>query len=199
MNSDFSNTAFNQPQRGKDILLPMFYRRAVQDKLASEKEGRPIFREENYVQIHIPGDKNTIIDRKVREEDKQRWASQWSAFQENAAQPVEGTLLEQWPALSVAQIAELKALHIPTIEILANLPESGLQRIGLGARELQARAKAFLDAAKGNGAVERIAAENSRMQEQVLQLQQQNQKLQESLEQLKQELDRAPKRQTKTQ
>ena len=157
--SDQQNTAM---KNGKDLLIPMFYRRAVQDKVASENEGRPIFTELDYVQIHIPGDKNTIIDRKVRDDDKRRWAAQWQAYLDNASQPVEGTPLEQWPALSVSQIAELKALHIPTIEVLADLPENGLQKIGMGARELKARAKAFIDAAKGNGAIEKLAAENTR-------------------------------------
>lgn len=161
------------PKTDKDLLIPMFYRRAVQDMTASEESGRPIYREEDYVQIHIPGDKNTIIDRRVRVDDKTRWAPQWQAYLGNVQQPVHGTPLEQWPALSVAQVAELKALHIPTVEVLAELPESGLQRIGMGARELQNKAKTFIEAAKGNAISEKMAAENSRLQEQLDQLQQQ--------------------------
>ncbi|TAH36537.1 MAG: hypothetical protein EYC62_02520 [Alphaproteobacteria bacterium] len=169
----------------KDILVPMFYRRAVQDKLASEQQGRPIFREEDYIQIHIPGDKNTIIDRKVRDDDRARWADQWKAYTENAAQPVEGTPLEQWPALSVSQIAELRAMHVPTVEVLAELSDQGLQRIGMGARELQAKAKAFLEASKDNGAVERIAAENLRLQEQIAELHQKNEFFLSQIKELK--------------
>ena len=183
--SDQQNTAM---KNGKDLLIPMFYRRAVQDKVASENEGRPIFTELDYVQIHIPGDKNTIIDRKVRDDDKRRWAAQWQAYLDNASQPVEGTPLEQWPALSVSQIAELKALHIPTIEVLADLPENGLQKIGMGARELQARAKAFIDAAKGNGAIEKLAAENTRFLDRISNLEQQNAQLQEALNDIQSKL-----------
>lgn len=171
------------PKTEKDMLIPMFYRRAVQDPIASEREARPIFSEEDYIQIHIPGDKNTIIDRKVKSEDKQRWSQQWQAYQNNAAQPVIGTPLEQWPALSVAQIAELKAMHVPTIEVLAELPENGLQKIGMGARELQARAKAFLHAAKDNASVEKIAADYARLQEQMDGLQKQYAELCEKYQQ----------------
>ncbi len=169
----------------KDILVPMFYRRAVQDQRASEQQGRPIFREEDYIQIHIPGDKNTIIDRKVRDEDRHRWVEQWKAYTENAVQPIEGTPLEQWPALSVSQIAELRAMHVPTVEVLAALSDQGIQRIGMGARELQAKAKAFLEAAKDNGMVERIAAENLRLQDQIDDLQQKNQFFLSQIEELK--------------
>ena len=183
--SDQQNTAM---KNGKDLLIPMFYRRAVQDKVASENEGRPIFTELDYVQIHIPGDKNTIIDRKVRDDDKRRWAAQWQAYLDNASQPVEGTPLEQWPALSVSQIAELKALHIPTIEVLADLPENGLQKIGMGARELKARAKAFIDAAKGNGAIEKLAAENTRFLDRISNLEQQNAQLQQALNDIQSKL-----------
>ena len=173
-----------KPSQDKDLLIPMFYRRAVQDQPASEKEGRPIFREEDYVQIHIPGDKNTIIDRRVRAEDKQRWGAQWQAYQSNSQQPLEGTPLEQWPALSVSQVAELKALHVPTVEVLADLPEHGLQRIGMGARELQNKAKTFLAAAKGNAAAEKIAAENARLQEQLNLLQAQYATMSAKMEEL---------------
>ena len=176
--------------QGKDILIPMFYRRAVQDKLSSEKEGRPIFREEDYIQIHIPGDKNTIIDRKVRDDDRKRWAVQWQAYVDNATQPINGTPLEQWPALSVSQIAELKALHVPTIEVLSELPESGLQKIGMGAREMQARARAFLEVSKNNGVFEKIAAENTRLQDQIEMLSKNNQELEKRLEQLQEQMNK---------
>ncbi len=180
---------FDQPSKNeKDMLLPMFYNKAIQDNIASEKEGRPIFREVPYIQIHIPGDKNTIIDRKVRPEDKARWPNQWQAFESNAQQPVSGTPLEQWTALSVAQVAELKAMHIPTVEVLAELSEAGLQRIGMGARELQARAKAYIEAAKGNGSVEKIAAENARLQDRIQDLADQNGRLEEIVKRLQQDM-----------
>ena len=179
-----------QSDQSKDLLIPMFYRRAVQNQMASEKEGRPIFSEEDYVQIHIPGDKNTIIDRRVREEDKKRWLAQWQAYLDNAAQPVSGTPLEQWPALSVSQIAELKALHVPTIEVLADLPEGGLQKIGMGARELQARAKAFIEAAKNNGTFEKIAAENTRLQDQIQTLSDKNKSLENKLTEMQASIEK---------
>ncbi|MGD9650340.1 MAG: hypothetical protein AB7G80_05010 [Dongiaceae bacterium] len=154
-----------------NFLAPMFYNRAVEDKAASEKEGRPIFREVAFVQIHIPGDKNTVIDRKVRDEDKARWAPLWQAFTAKIETPLEGTPLEQWPALSVSQVAEMKALHITTVEQLAALSELGLQRLGLGAREWQNKAKHFLAFAKDSANAEKLQNEKEVLQKQLQEMQ----------------------------
>ncbi len=149
----FDDTQFEAPGRGADQCIPLFRWEARQNQRRTTEEGRPIFDQVPFVQILIPGDKNATVDRKVTEADKTRWPRQWEKFQQNSESPPEGTPLDQWPALSVSQIAELRALNILTIEALANLSDIGLQRIGPGARNFQRRAKAFLRTAKDDGYV----------------------------------------------
>lgn len=72
--------------------------------------------------------------------------------------PDSGTLLENWPSLDVAGVANLKMVGIRTVEQLASMPDIGLQKI-MGGRALQNKAKAFLAAAKDGAAIEKYAVE----------------------------------------
>jgi hypothetical protein len=73
------------------------------------------------------------------------WAyRKWKATQE---QVMEGTPLETIPFLNKAQVQELKALNIHTLEHLVNLPDTVKQRF-MGAETLQKQAKAYAAQAK---------------------------------------------------
>lgn len=150
-----------------DNLWVEFFYRPVQDPRATETEGRPIFREVPYVRIFMPGDKSTEVCRKVKDDDKMRFAKQWDAFQKGAEPIVNGTPLDQWPLLSVAQIAEFKALHIFTVEALAGVADSTLHQLGIGGRAIVAKAKAFIEDAKGKAPMQALVAENETLKEQI--------------------------------
>lgn len=163
---DFNDT---QPKNGG--VYPKFYMRAVQDGPATAREGRPIFKDVEWVDIYLAGDKTTVPSFKVTDEHRRRWPDHYKAFRDGQAAPIVGTPVDQWPALSVSQVEELKALRIYTVEQLAGLSDQGLQALGMGARALQAKAKAFLDAAKGNAATEKYAQENEQMKAEMVRLQ----------------------------
>ena len=126
-----------------DTAIPHFYMRAVENKRASEAEGRAIFDEVPFVEILIPGDKYNCPDVKVTDEHKQRWPAQWENFLAKREQH-EGTPIEHWPLMSVKQVAELKALNFFTVEQIAEASDAALDQIGLGARDLQKRARQHL-------------------------------------------------------
>jgi hypothetical protein len=141
---EWTDLAMKQ-ERGEDNCIPRFYMREVPDPKESEIAGRPKFKLVPYVEIIIPGSKLDRPDRKVTEADKQRWPAAWAKFQMRQEETLgEGTPIEAWPYLNRAQVAEMKALGILTVEALANLGDSGLAKIGMGARELQQRARQFL-------------------------------------------------------
>ena len=149
----------DQPRFAMDKkLFVQFYLRAVVNNFKSSQEGRPIFDEVDYVRIIVPGDKNTVIDTKVTPEYAQRFATQFEKYKKNQSQAVSGTPLEVWPQMTVGQVAELKAMNVHTVEQLAELPDNLAQRI-MGSHDLRRRATTFLEAAHGEAANTKLAAE----------------------------------------
>ena len=61
-------------------LFAEFHMEAEQDPAESEKQGRAVFKEVEYVTIRVPGDKDNDIIRAVRPSDKQSWPVQYAAF-----------------------------------------------------------------------------------------------------------------------
>ena len=137
----WENFAAAQQDGGRDDCIPHFYMRAVRDAARSETEGRPVFGEAAYVRVLVPGDRNSVVDRKVTEHDRERWPRQWAAFLAKRERPA-GTPIEHWPYLTVARVAELKALEILTVEQVAEADEATRARIGSDA--LAERARHFL-------------------------------------------------------
>ncbi|MBF0625284.1 MAG: hypothetical protein HQL82_10830 [Magnetococcales bacterium] len=154
---------------GDHQLHVEFFNQAVHNPHKSEQEGRPIFEDRAYVRIVTPGSRDEVV-RPVTLADQQRFVRQWERFQKLGAQSLEGTPLEQWPALGVGQVAEFKAQNIFTVEQLASLSDTGIANLGLGGREWTARARAFLDQASHNAGGERLAAENVRLRDEVQRL-----------------------------
>ncbi len=139
-------------------LMVNFYVRAVQNNFKSSQEGRPIFDEVEFVRIIIPGDTKTIIDTKVTNEYRNRFAEKYERFKKGMAQAQTGTPLEVWPQMTVGQVAELKAMHISTVEQLADLSDVLAQKI-MGSFQLRQKAQVFLEAAKGEAQNSKMAAE----------------------------------------
>lgn len=166
-----------QPNQSSGGVFPIFKIRAVQNKPRSLEAGRPIFEDVEWVDIHIAGDNKTVVSKKVTNEHRQRWPEHYAQFKAGNENPIVGTPLEQWPVLSASKVAELKAMNIRTVEDLSALTDSQIQNIGMGGRELVAQASAFIDAAKGNAGLEKLAAENSRLSDEVEMLKKQIQDL----------------------
>jgi transglutaminase-like putative cysteine protease len=133
----------------------------------------------DFVEIMFPGDTKTIVNRQVKDDDKMRWTQQWRAYEAGEAFKAEGCPLEQWPAVAQDEglIRDLNHKHIYTVEQLAAVSDQNLANIGIGARELVAKANAFLDVRKDTQAAEKYAqlaeqsqAENKLLREQVADL-----------------------------
>ncbi len=153
----------------KDTARPRFFKEAVQNMAASEKEGRPVFEEQTRVEIFIPGDKLFRHVDVVQDKHKQRWPEHWAAFERGEARAASGTPLEQWPnaLLNKARVAELKAMHILSVEDLAGVPDNVLPKMGMGARELREQARSYLDTAKAGAQNAAMAARIAQLEEMV--------------------------------
>jgi len=136
-------------------IFPKFYTDTIRNQSKSDAEGRPVFDEVEMVEIRIAGDPKNVVTRKARDLDKERWYAQYEQFKRQEKQVSSGTPIQEWTRISKSEAATLKALNIHTLEALAELPESGLQNIGMGAREMQKKAIAYIEAANDSGAIEK--------------------------------------------
>lgn len=130
--------------------------------LKSKEEGREVFDQVPYIKITSPGAKQ-VVDREVRDEDKREYPRLWAAFEAGEERPEDGQPVEEWPAVNVAQVAELKAAGIFTVEQVANIPDQNLNVLGMQARKLRSKAQAYMALAKGNAPFEQLAAENEQL------------------------------------
>jgi hypothetical protein len=167
----------NRAEPGADRTIPVFYIDAVEDPVASASEGRPIYRDQEFVRILIAGDGKTEIIHKASDKLKQKYREQYQTWKATQQQTTIGTPLEQWPGASVSFIKTCKAMNVYSVEALASLGDAHLSNLGMGARDMQARARAWLAVAKDGAETERLAAENNRLQDQITNLQKQIQEM----------------------
>ncbi|MBP2442845.1 hypothetical protein [Rhizobium leguminosarum] len=144
----------------------------VEQPFLTEKEGRPIFKDTEFLRIFIAGDKHTEVFRAATDHDKQRFSDSYERFKKGAEarEQLVGTPLAQWSYLKPSQIKELEAINIYTVEQLGALSDTAKQKLGMGAHELVAAAIAFLTTAKDASAASSFAAENERMKGEVQRL-----------------------------
>lgn len=113
----------------------------------------------DFVEIMFPGDARTVVDRQVKEDDTHRWPKQWAAYQAGEEFKADGFPLEQWPEVDEGIVRDLNHKRIYTVEQLSAVTDQNLANIGLGARELVAKAKAFVEVRKDSAAVSKYAAQ----------------------------------------
>jgi len=156
-----------------------FEKRVIEDRNASLKAGHFVGRDIIYALITPPGSKDVIVrevestrnaegviinqgwlgylDTQVQEGripdafvDSYKRA--YDKYKKGEDLPLNGTPIKTWPPLSPAQITNLIALNIHTVEDLAALNEEGKARFGMGIVELQRKAKNWLEESLSIGA-----------------------------------------------
>ena len=167
--SDISHFDPRSPYKGDEKLPVTFYMGVMPDEAATEKEGRPIYRDVECIKIY--NSKDNVIDRPVRDTDKQRWPGAYGAWkQTGASEPgAVGTRLEHWPVMTRAQVEEYRYFKVFTVEQLAELADSTAQKI-MGAVKLKQLAKLAVEAAKGEAPFMRLQAEIDKRDGQISEL-----------------------------
>ena len=169
--------AIESDEKGADSRLAVrFYSKPVQNSFETNKQGRPIFSDCDYVEIFVPGDNLSVIDQPVREDHKARFPIQWAHYQNKHGGDSKeiGTPLTQWALLSPAQCEELRALKFYTVENVANASDIALQRLnmiaGMSPFAFRDRAMRFLKSASeeslanlDNERIKALEAENAEM------------------------------------
>jgi hypothetical protein len=170
-----------------DSIVAIFKNIAVLDQLATHNAGRPIYNDEESVELHYPGSKNwsahpatsfshwatdPLTGEQVKVTYAERFSRQYQQFKAHTTQTKTGTPLANAPFLSEARRAELRAQNIYTVEALASIDGQELKNLGLGGRDMKNAAVEYIETSQ-RGAVpmqvqaelEALRAQNQLMQE----------------------------------
>lgn len=158
-------------QEGSRPPFIKFYQDSVEDRAATEATGKYTALSVNMVEVRQAGSKDSV---QKNAEDwlkslqhnptiRPEWVGmfhdayeRWKKGQDPVAH---GTAIKDWPSISRAQVDMILSAQIPTVEDLAAANEMALARIGIGGRELQQKARAWLESADsfGKGGEELVA------------------------------------------
>lgn len=170
-------------QPGDEKLFVKFYVKAREDKVASKRAGRPIFKDTDYIEIMQPGNKENIIQRPVTKKDIDRFYVQYQRYKANEDQKIIGTPLDQAPFVTRSQVEELKYMNIFTIEQLAGMSDSNAQN-GRGFQTLKQKASVFMDAAENSKDNTAMVEELDLLKNQLAAMKENNEILQKRLDDL---------------
>jgi hypothetical protein len=150
----------NLIDEGDKRLMVTFHRGFELNEAKSAEAGRQVHDDVDLITIRFPGQRDNMVA-KVDYGYQQRFPTQWAQYKANKEQLGSGTQLSEVPWLTPAQIADLHAANIRTVEQLANVPDSNGHAF-MGFQGLKQRAQAFLDTAAGNAPALKLQAELER-------------------------------------
>jgi len=169
--SDVNNPEFANPQNPDRALAARFYIRPVKNEFQTQKEGRPIFTDVEYVEIFTPGSQLNVIDTPARPDHKDRFPLEWAHFMNKHGGDAReiGTPLSQWPLLTASQVEELRGLKFFTVDAIANASDLQISKIGMAggmdAMAFRAKAQRFLQVANDDAALNQQAAELQKLRD----------------------------------
>lgn len=180
--AEFNHEDFEVSQQAKqdEALLVKFYTKSVQDTARSASEGRPVFKDVEYVDIRIPGSRDGAA-RPATVRDKARFPRHYQAFQQRIELPEEGTPLLEWPPMSRSMAEEMAFFNIKTVEQLANVSD-GVAGQYMGAAVYKQKAIAWLEMSRKDVTVEHLQGELASRDKMLEQLQEQLDTLQARME-----------------
>jgi len=144
-------------------LLVRFFYKSSEDKAQTEIEGRPMFKEVEYCEIRIRGNRDAQACRPATHADKNRFPRHYEAFKKRVEMPEEGTPLAEWPQISRSQIEELSFAGIKTVEQLSLASDSNLGRMQ-GGLTLKQRAARWLESANATALIANNEAQKAQIQ-----------------------------------
>jgi len=135
----------------------------VEDRAATDKEGRYIAKPVDHVVVRQVGSKDSVEveatqwlaqirkDPGFHPDWVKQYQAQYEAYKSGQEVTPLGTHVKTWPLISKAQSEMLLNANLRTVEDLAEASESALMNVGIGARDLQQKARAWLDTSRDRG------------------------------------------------
>jgi hypothetical protein len=153
----------------EDGVFATFCDDQIENPKKSKLAGYPVFDESRlFIKIVIPNQVDDVY-RPATDADKRRFPVSYEAYKSGAEQPEEGLPVQHWPQLTTAEVKLLQAVNVKTVEQLAELPDSGLHRLGPGGQGLKQRARKFIEKAGENATLRKQVQELERKIEQLTQ------------------------------
>ena len=141
--------SLGDPEKDKHLIV-RFYMHPVEQTAQSIRAGRKIFKDTEYVEILVPGDKYSIVRRPAFDMDRARFSEIYKRFKAGQQQEVQGTPLTEAPFMSTAKAKEYEFFNISTLEQLAEAADGAQAGAVMGFVEDKQKAQAYLAAAQGN-------------------------------------------------
>lgn len=140
----------------------------INDK-KSKLAGHDVFDDVEFVKIAIPGERSSLYFQPSSEVHHKRFPKSYAAYKQRSAGVAtkEGMPIENWAPVSRSLALTMKAAHIHTVEALAAVHEGHIDKLGFNAREMRAKAQAWLKEAKDGAATIALAAEKQQLQDQL--------------------------------
>lgn len=142
--ADFDPRVFEDRLSDDAKTYVRFYINSVADQVLTEAQGRPIFRDMEYVEIRTPGNQTNIVNRPVSMMDKQRFPRHYAMFKQGLQDVIVGQPLSEVAWILRSQVDELKFLKVLTVEQLASVNDDLCSRVP-GMLNLKNRAQRHLD------------------------------------------------------
>jgi len=155
--NDFRTTA-----SANDGNIVTIFTKKVMNNFKSKEADELIYDFLPYLEIVSPGQKHSIVVRKIEEEDKTKYREHWNAYENKEQMRQNGTALRDWSGVEPEMVAELEYMSIFTVEDLAGVSDGNLSNIGMGATKMRDAAKLFVSGSSKNdvklqGALDKIA------------------------------------------
>ena len=109
--------------------------------------------------------KEQVENGRFPEEWLRNYQHKYQQWKETGEIPVTGTAVKNWAVASPAQIDMLLRLHVRTVEQLADANEEVIGRLGMGARSLVDKAKAYVS--QQTSGAGKLVEENAALKAQV--------------------------------
>lgn len=137
-------------------LYVRFYMEPVYQEAESLIKERKIFKDTEYIEIRIPGDKQTCIQRQVFNVDRIRFPQQYARFKQGQDEQTIGTPLSSMPSIPASKVMEYAFFHIRTVEQLAECADNTGAAAVMGFHADKQMAKKFVAASENAAPVEEL-------------------------------------------
>lgn len=151
-------------------MMVRFYYAPV--KSGEDETGVPVYYDKVFVTINV--DSTNTVERPARESDFERFPEQYDYFLKTSVgyEPIEGKVpLEMWPMCGPADVANLKARGIRTVEDLAAASSDLVKRMPPSVAALVGSAKNYMAIAgkvnKNSEFADKLIEENKSLKEEI--------------------------------
>lgn len=149
---------YGDPEEDKSLHV-RFFLEPVEQTAQSIYAGRRVFADTEFIEILIPGDKQTVIRRQAFDMDKNRFAQNYARFKQGLADQTVGTPLSELVFISASKVKEYAFFNVRTVEqLVATSDGSDAGQKMMGFISDKQKAKAFLDIAKGIAPINELRA-----------------------------------------